>query len=66
MLRRVVFLAITSLMVFASTALAQGTHQFLGPPREVPDRFTPKYGIRYNTQGFDEPQAKWKKKVRTW
>src|SRR5215471_11946329 len=66
MLRRVVFLLLTSLVIFASTALAQGTHQFLGPPRQVPDQFTPKYGIRYNTQGYDEPQAKWKKKIRTW
>src|SRR5215510_9047036 len=66
MLRRFVFLAITSLVCFASTAMAQGKHQFLGPPREVPDQFTPKYGIRYNTQGYDEPQAKWKKKIRTW
>ena len=66
MLRRCVFLSITSLVFFASTALAQGKHQFLGPPREVPDRFTPKYGIRYNTEGYDEPQAKWKKKIRAW
>jgi len=66
MLRRIVFLVIASLVLFASTALAQGTHQFLGPPRDVPDRFTPKFGIRYNTQGYDAPQAKWKKKVRVW
>src|SRR5215471_1356216 len=66
MLRRFVLLVSTSLGLFATTALAQGTHQFLGPPREVPDRFTPKHGIRYNTQGYDEPQAKWKKKIRTW
>jgi hypothetical protein len=65
-MRRFPLLIVTSLVLFASTALAQGTHQFLGPPREVPDRFTPKHGIRYNTQGYDDPQAKWKKKVRAW
>jgi hypothetical protein len=45
---------------------AQSDHQFLGKPRKVPDQFTAKHGIRYNTQGYDEPQAKWKKKIRTW
>jgi hypothetical protein len=65
-MRRLVLLAVTWIVFFASTALAQGTHQFLGPPRDVPDQFTPKHGIRYNTQGYDEPQAKWKKKVRAW
>lgn len=64
--RRFVFLTLASLLVCVSTAEAQGTHQFLGPPREAPDQFTPKYGIRYNTQGYDEPQAKWKKKIRSW
>jgi hypothetical protein len=65
-MKRFLLLVVTSLVLFASTALGQGTHQFLGPPRDVPDRFTPKHGIRYNTQGYDDPQAKWKKKVRTW
>jgi hypothetical protein len=66
MLRRFLLLVVPSLFLFASTAMAQGTHQFLGPPREVADRVTPKHNIRYNTQGYDEPLAKWKKKVRTW
>jgi len=57
---------VTALFLCVSTAESQGTHQFLGKPREVPDQFTPKHGIRYNTQGFDEPRAKWKKKIRTW
>lgn len=57
---------LASLLVCASSAEAQGTHEFLGPPREVPDQFTAKYGIRYNTQGYDEPQAKWRKKMRIW
>jgi hypothetical protein len=64
--RQFVLLALASLLLCVSTAEAQGTHQFLGAPREVPDQFTAKHGIRYNTQGYDEPQAKWKKKIRSW
>ena len=64
--KRFALLALASLLLCVSTAEAQGTHQFLGPPRQVPDQFTAKHGIRYNTQGYDEPQAKWKKKVRAW
>jgi hypothetical protein len=64
--RRFVLLALASLLLCVSTAEAQGTHQFLGAPREVPDQFTVKHGIRYNTQGYDEPEAKWKKKIRAW
>jgi len=64
--KRLLLLALASLLLGISTARAQGTHQFLGPPREAPDQFTPKHGIRYNTQGYDAPQAKWKKKIRAW
>ncbi|MEK6320181.1 MAG: hypothetical protein AABN33_00715 [Acidobacteriota bacterium] len=64
--RRFVLLSLASLLLCVSTAEAQGTHQFLGAPREVPDQFTVKHGIRYNTQGYDEPHAKWKKKIRAW
>jgi len=66
MARRNILLVLAFLLAGVSTAEAQGTHQFLGPPREVPDQFTAKHGIRYNTQGYDEPQAKWKKKIRAW
>jgi hypothetical protein len=66
MARRFIFLALASLLVFISGAAAQDTHQFLGPPRVVPDQFTAKHGIRYNTRGYDQPQAKWKKKIRVW
>jgi hypothetical protein len=66
MLRRFVLLALVSLVLCGSMAVAQGTHQFLGKPRDVPDRFTTKHGIRYNTQGYDEPRAKWNKKIRQW
>jgi hypothetical protein len=64
--QRLVFLALVSVLLCVSIAEAQGTHQFLGKPRQVPDQFTPKHGIRFNTQGYDEPRAKWKKKIRAW
>ena len=54
------------ILLLAGAANAQGTHEFLGSAREVPDRFTEKYGIRYNTQGFDEPEVNWNKKLRKW
>lgn len=54
------------LLLLVSKAQAQGTHEFLGSPREAPNQFSQKYGIRYNTRGYDEPQAKWKKKIRIW
>ncbi len=64
--RRVVLFALAFLLLSVAAAEAQDTHQFLGPPREVPDRFTDKHHIRYNTQGYDDPHAKWNKKIRTW
>jgi hypothetical protein len=64
--KRSLLLALALLVTCVSTADAQGTHQFLGAPRETPDQFTPKHGIRYNTQGYDEPHAKWKKKINAW
>jgi hypothetical protein len=30
----------------------------------VADKSSPKYGIRYNTQGYDQPEVKWEKKMR--
>jgi hypothetical protein len=38
----------------------------LGRPRAVPDQFTARHGIRYNTQGYDQPRARWEKKIRVW
>lgn len=66
MRQRFVLLTLASVLLCVSTALAQGTHQFLGKPRQVPDQFTPRHGIRYNTQGYDRPRAKWNKKMRAW
>lgn len=54
------------LLLYAGAANAQGTHEFLGGPREVPDRFSPKYGIRYNTQGYDQPEVNWAKRIHKW
>ena len=30
----------------------------------MPDKYSPKYGIRYNTQGYDEPEVNWNKKLK--
>ena len=57
-------LALISLFLFAGSASAQGYFEFLGSPRSVPDKYSPKYGIRYNTQGYDEPDVNWNKKLK--
>jgi hypothetical protein len=41
---------------------AQGYYEFLGEPRAVADSYSPKYHIRYNTQGYDAPDVNWKKR----
>lgn len=64
--RRFGLLGLTALLLCGSTAEAQGTYQFLGRPRAVPDQFTARHGIRYNTQGYDQPRAKWERKIRVW
>jgi len=53
-------------IVFAKSVDAQGTHEFLGSPREVPDQFTARHGIRFNTQGYDQPEVNWNKKLKKW
>ncbi|MFY9558348.1 MAG: hypothetical protein WAV47_26925 [Blastocatellia bacterium] len=66
-MRRLVALwALASMLICVSKVEAQGTHQFLGKPRQVPDQFTARHRIRYNTQGYDQPAAKWKKKMQQW
>jgi hypothetical protein len=50
-------------LILSGPTKAQGTFEFLGDSRSVPDRFSPRYGIRYNTQGFDEPEVNWPKKI---
>jgi hypothetical protein len=60
---KIVLLAIYLLLV-AVPSLAQGTYQFLGPPREVPDLLTEQFRIQYNTQGYDDPLEHRVKKMR--
>jgi len=60
------FLCLVSLAllsIFSGSARAQGTFEFLGDPRFVADQFSPRNGIRYNTQGFDQPEVNWTKKI---
>jgi hypothetical protein len=45
---------------------AQSAHEFLGSPRLRPDDYTSLHEIRYNTQGYDKPKAKWNKKIAKW
>jgi hypothetical protein len=65
MVRRSVFiLAFVSLVLLGDSVKAQGYYEFLGSPRAVADKFSPRFGIRYNTQGFDEPEINWKKREK--
>ncbi len=68
MFRRATILVITLplLLCLVETARAQGTHQFLGKPRDVPDQVTSRHGIRFNTNGYDNPKVNWVKKIRKW
>jgi len=62
--RSIFFLAFALLIFFASSARAQGYYEFLGSPRAVEDKFSPRHGIRYNTQGYDAPDVNWAKRQR--
>ena len=57
-----VVLAFVLVLSFSGSANAQGYFEFLGSPQAVPDKFSPRFGIRYNTQGFDNPELNWKKR----
>jgi len=61
--RAALFLLALPLVFCVSSANAQGDFKFLGNPSQVSDQFSPKYHIRYNTQGFDQPRPNWSKKV---
>jgi hypothetical protein len=50
-------------LIFSASANAQGTFEFLGDARPGADQFSPRYGIRYNTQGFEQPDVNWSKKI---
>jgi len=64
MVKRSVFiLAFVSLILLCGSAKAQGYYEFLGSPQAVPDKFSPRFGIRYNTQGYEDPGLNWKKRA---
>jgi hypothetical protein len=60
----IIILTFVLSLFYAGSAKAQGYYEFLGSPRSVADRFSPRYGIRYNTQGYEEPEINWKKRER--
>jgi hypothetical protein len=62
--RRVFLLALMSLISYGVSAHAQGYYEFLGSPQAVPDKFSPRHRIRYNTQGYDQPDINWTKRAR--
>jgi hypothetical protein len=65
MFKRALFLlSLLPLVLCVKPASAQGYFQFLGPPEQVADRYTPRYGIRYNTQGYDQPRQLSIKKIK--
>ena len=52
-----------SIVLLGGSAKAQGYYEFLGSPQAVSDRFSPRYGIRYNTQGYENPDVNWTKRA---
>ncbi|HXU38116.1 MAG TPA: hypothetical protein VN937_17285 [Blastocatellia bacterium] len=52
-----VILAYVFMILYAGSAQTQGYYEFLGVPRPVGDKFSPRHGIRYNTQGYDQPDV---------
>lgn len=60
----VFILAIGMMFFYAGSVKAQGYYEFLGSPRSVEDKFSPIHGIRYNDQGYDEPDVNWNKRTR--
>jgi hypothetical protein len=62
--KTVLLLLVLPFIFCVSSAQAQGYFEFVGGPREVPDQYSPKYHIRYNTQGYDQPSADWRKKLK--
>lgn len=63
--KKATFLLFALPLIFCvGSAKAQGDFNFLGEPRAVPDQYSPKYHIRYNTQGYDQPACNWNKKLR--
>jgi len=57
-------LAFTLSIFCAGSVRAQGYYEFLGSPRASADKLSPRHGIRYNTQGYDNPDINWNKRER--
>src|SRR5690242_4803700 len=43
------------ILVLVASAYSQQPRMMLGPPNEVPDRFSSRYNIQYNDGGFSDP-----------
>jgi hypothetical protein len=56
-------LAFVMFVLLCGSAKAQGYYEFLGSAQTVPDKFSPRFGIRYNTQGYENPDVNWKKRA---
>lgn len=55
-LKRAILLGLPLISILmVPNAYGQGYYRFLGDPVTVPDQTSPRFGIRYNTQGFDNP-----------
>jgi len=61
--RSLLILAFVTVISLSGSAKAQGYFEFLGSPQVVPDKFSPRFGIRYNTQGFESPDVNWNKRA---
>ena len=60
--RFLLMFSILALLACNNTASAQSLYEFLGPAHNDDVKFSPKYGIPYRDNGFDEPlMRKWKK-----
>src|ERR1044072_3762116 len=66
MLRKAPFLFIAIIVLSAaSTALAQSPYKFLGPKKKTEIKYSPKYRIPYNDNGFSDPaKRKWKQAAK--
>ncbi|HKS43011.1 MAG TPA: hypothetical protein VJX74_20530, partial [Blastocatellia bacterium] len=66
MLRKAPFLLITIILLcVASAAPAQTPFKFLGPKKKAEIKYSPKYKIPYNDNGFSDPaKRKWKQAAK--
>lgn len=66
MLRKAPVLFITIILLSAANAaLAQSPYKFLGPKKKAEIKYSPKYKIPYNDNGFSDPaKRKWKQAAK--